>query len=72
MSTTGTAEPSKTTTMDDKAIVEPLDLDNYGTWNLRMKFLLIHKGLWAATTAEETPEATMDQKALAAICLMLM
>ena len=55
--------------MDEKAIVEPLDLDNYGTWSMRMKFLLIHKGLWAATTAEESPEATMDQKALATICL---
>ena len=69
MGTTGTAEPSKMTSMDDRATVEPLDLDNYGTWSVRMKFLLIHKGLWAATTAEESPEANMDQKALATICL---
>jgi hypothetical protein len=39
----------------DKIVIEPLDLDNYGTWSLRMKALLIHNGLWRAT--EGTPTA---------------
>jgi len=37
----------------EKMSVEPLDLDNYGTWSSRMKFLLIHKGLWAAVESVE-------------------
>jgi hypothetical protein len=32
----------------DNVVIEPLDVDNYGTWSLRMKALLIHKGLWKA------------------------
>lgn len=56
-------------TTDKGVDIEPLDLDNYGTWSKRMKYLLIHKGLWKTTTGEETTEASVDQKALALICL---
>jgi len=34
-----------------------------------MKYLLIHKGMWKTTTGEETTEASVDQEALALICL---
>ena len=32
----------------DDVVIEPLDLTNYSTWSIRMKALLIDKGLWAA------------------------
>jgi len=34
-----------------------------------MKLLLIHKGLWKTTTGEGRAEDSVDQKALALICL---
>ena len=38
----------------DDVVIEPLDLTNYSTWSIRMKALLIDKGLWAA--AKHDPE----------------
>jgi hypothetical protein len=32
----------------DDVVIEPLDLTYYSTWSIRMKALLIDKGLWAA------------------------
>jgi hypothetical protein len=32
----------------DNVVIEPLEVENYGTWHLRMKALLTHKGLWKA------------------------
>lgn len=52
---------------DLKVSVDPLDVDNYATWSIRMKFLLAHKGLWKAV--EGGVSADMDQKALALIGL---
>lgn len=49
-------------------VVERLDVDNYATWSIRMKALLISKGLWAAVVTEP-PDAAQDQKALAQIIL---
>ncbi len=56
-------------TTDKGVDIEPLDLDNNGTWSIRMKYLLIHKGLWKTTTGKETTESFVYQKALALICL---
>lgn len=49
-------------------VVERLDVDNYSTWNMRMKALLITKGLWTAVTSA-APDAALDQKAHAQIIL---
>jgi hypothetical protein len=27
----------------DKVVIEPLDVDNYDTWSVKMKLFLIHK-----------------------------
>ena len=55
----------------DKFTIEPLDVDNYATWSLRVMMLLKHKGLWS--TIERAKDATVDpgtdQKALSLICL---
>ena len=37
---------------DSSIGIEKLDLDNYGSWSVQMKFLLIHKGLWTAETGD--------------------
>ena len=55
-------------TSDTKPTVEPLDVDNYATWSVRMKAFLMVKGLWSAVT-EATTDATTDSKALAQITL---
>ena len=62
---------------EDKLVVERLDVDNYATWSIRMRAVLISKGLWAAIGAASPPgtaaatavDAAMDQKALAQIIL---
>ena len=54
---------------DSSIGIEKLDLDNYGSWSVQMKFLLIHKGLWAATTGAEETSAGDSLKALALIGL---
>jgi len=53
---------------EDKPMVEVLDVDNYATWSIRMRALLISKGLWAAVESS-TPSTEQDQKALAKIIL---
>jgi hypothetical protein len=52
----------------DKVTIEVLDVENYGTWCIRMKALLIHKKLWKGV---EDPSANPDesQSALAYITL---
>ena len=52
---------------ETKLMVEPLDVDNYATWSIRMRALLISKGLWA-TVESSNPDAN-DQKALAQLIL---
>jgi hypothetical protein len=54
--------------MGDKVIIEALDMENYGTWCIWMKTLLIHKKLWKGV---EDPSANSDesQSALAYITL---
>ena len=42
----------------DKLSIEPLDVDNYATWSVRMKFLLITKGLWSPVIASSEEERT--------------
>jgi hypothetical protein len=42
----------------DKVVIESLDVDNYDTWCVRMKLLLIHKKLWKVV---EDPTATAEQ-----------
>ena len=54
---------------DQKLIVEQLDVDNYATWSIRMKALLISKGLWTPVVEATPTDATLDQKALAQIIL---
>ena len=51
-----------------KPVVECLDVDNYATWRILMKYVLISKGLWAAVESD-TVEHEADQKALATIGL---
>ena len=51
-----------------KPLVECLDVDNYATWRILMKYVLISKGLWAAVESD-TVEHEADQKALATIGL---
>jgi transposase InsO family protein len=58
----------------DKVTIPKLDVDNYATWSVQMKFLLITKGLWGTTQSvlPEDASAAMketDQKALAIIGL---
>jgi hypothetical protein len=54
--------------MGDKVTIEALNVENYGTWSIRMKALLIHKKLWKGV---EDPSANPDesQSALAYITL---
>jgi hypothetical protein len=44
--------------MEDKVTIEALDVENYGTWSIRMKALLIHKKLWKGV---EDPSANPDE-----------
>jgi hypothetical protein len=53
---------------EDKFTVERLDVDNYATWSIRMRALLITKGLWGAVTGDSI-DPDKDQKALAQIIL---
>ena len=55
-------------TSDTKPTIEPLDVDNYATWSVRMKAYLMVKGLWDPITGAST-DATADGKALAQITL---
>lgn len=53
---------------EDKLVVEHLDVDNYATWSVRMKALLMVKGLWKAVTGEDT-DVSRIEKAQAQIAL---
>ena len=50
-------------------MVERLDVDNYATWSIRMRALLISKGLWGSVTGDNSIDPDKDQKALAQIIL---
>ena len=39
--------------------IEPLGVENYATWKVRMRLILVSKGLWSAVTGEEDK---VDQK----------
>jgi hypothetical protein len=53
----------------DNVAIEPLDVENYGTWSLRMKALLVHKGLWKAVEGSSGISTDDSDKALALIML---
>lgn len=48
--------------------IDVLDVDNYATWAVRMRMLLIHKGLWEAVEDDQV-DKEKSQKALALIVL---
>lgn len=52
----------------EKPIVERLSSDNYGTWSIRMKAMLVSKGLGAAIE-DAAVDAAVSEKALALILL---
>ncbi|KAK9806822.1 hypothetical protein WJX72_003845 [[Myrmecia] bisecta] len=52
---------------EDRLSIDKLDVDNYGTWSVQMKWLLIENGLWAPVEQEEPEDKDKDQKALARI-----
>ena len=52
----------------ERPVVERLDVDNYATWRVRMRFLLISRGLWSAVMGEDV-NAENDLKALALLGL---
>ena len=54
--------------------IEPLGVDNYSTWKVRMRLILQSKGLWGAVKGNETEgetevDAKQSQQALALIGL---
>jgi hypothetical protein len=53
----------------DNVVIEPLDVDNYGTWSLRMRALLIHKGLWKSVEGSTATAPDDSDKALSLIML---
>ena len=53
----------------DKSLVDMLDVDNYSTWKVKMRLLLIQKGLWTPVTEDEPKNPEQDQKAFACIGL---
>ena len=53
----------------DNVVIEPLDVENYGTWSLRMKALLVHKGLWKAVEGSSGTSTDDSDKALALVML---
>ena len=58
--------------MDTRVSLERLDVDNYATWSVRMRFTLIARGLWEHVINDgEVTDKAGDQKALALIGLML-
>jgi hypothetical protein len=54
--------------LEVKPAVEMLDADNYGTWSIRMKAMLVSKGLGAAIE-DAAVDAAVSEKALAQILL---
>ena len=53
----------------EKLSFELLDVDNYATWETRMRFVLITKGLWTAIEGVNDVDPNTDQRALATIGL---
>ena len=55
----------------DNVNLEPLDVDNYGTWSIRMKNVLIYKGLWSVVEGggDGGVDGRDDEKAKSYICL---
>jgi CO/xanthine dehydrogenase Mo-binding subunit len=51
-----------------KVVIEPLDVDNYDTWCVRMKLFFIHKKMWNVVV-DSTATAKQLQGALALIGL---
>jgi hypothetical protein len=49
-------------------VIEPLDVDNYVTWCVRMKLFLIHKKMWSVVV-KSSGTAEQSQGALALIGL---
>lgn len=47
----------------DNIQIEPLDVDNYGTWSVRMRMLLTHKGLWPAVAGTATSSGATTSSA---------
>ena len=59
--------------MDTRVSLERLDVDNYATWSVRMRFTLISRGLWKHVINDgEVTDTDGDQKALALIGLSVM
>ena len=56
--------------MSSKVGIERLDLDNYSSWVVRIKCLLVSKGLWKPTQ-EATADLELDAKSLAVIGMTL-
>jgi hypothetical protein len=52
----------------DKVVMEPLDVDNYDTWCVGMKLILIHKKMWNVVV-DSSATAEQSQGALALIGL---
>jgi hypothetical protein len=52
----------------DKVVIEPLDVDNYDTWCVRMKLFIIHKKMWNVVV-DSSASAEQSQGALALIGL---
>jgi transposase InsO family protein len=52
--------------------IEPLDVNNYATWAVRMKMLLMHKELWAAVADPGSLEAAERSKLNKALSLILL
>lgn len=55
-----------------KVAIEPLDVDNYSTWAVRMKMLLIHKELWVAVASPDSLDVTARVKLDKALSLILL
>jgi hypothetical protein len=53
--------------VDSRLAVDKLGVDNYATWSIKMKYLLIHRGMWKPISGEGG--AALDEKALALIML---
>ena len=56
-----------------KISIEKLDVENFPTWSIKIKYVLVNKGLWKAVElgdgAVDVVDKEMDQKALALIGL---
>src|SRR3954471_1115789 len=53
----------------EKITLEKLDVDNYATWSVKMRFLLVARELWDPVVGGADVDTRSDQKALALIGL---